>query len=111
MGFYAYYPPSNVVTVVGPVVVSGTVTANQGTTPWIVKVTDGVDDLDINSDGSIKTVQIFTLPYDAITATYPSTTQEVYQSRIGGVGGVVQQTVTVNYTTSTKEFILNVART
>lgn len=45
--FYAYYPPTNIVTatIVGPVtvtqgtspwVVSGTVTANQGTNPWTV---------------------------------------------------------------------------
>lgn len=67
--------------------------------------------LAINSDGSIKTVQMFTLPYDAITVTYPSTTQEVYQSRVGGTSGVVQQTVTVNYTDITKNFLLNVART
>ncbi len=52
MGFYAYYPPTNMVTVVGPVsvtqgtspwVVGGTVTANQGTSPWIISgsVTQG----------------------------------------------------------------------
>ena len=67
--------------------------------------------LAINSDGSIKTVQMFTLPFDAITATYPSPTQEIYQSRVGGITGTVQQTVTVNYTDMTKDLILNVART
>lgn len=67
--------------------------------------------LAINTDGSIKTVQLFTVPYDAITVTYPSTTQEVYKSRVGGIGGVVQQTVTVNYTDITKNFLLNAART
>ncbi len=36
MSFYLFYPPTNLVTVVGPVIVSGTVTANQGTNPWIV---------------------------------------------------------------------------
>lgn len=66
--------------------------------------------LDVNSDGSIKTVGLFTEPYDSITATYPTTTQEVYKSRIGGVSGTVQQTVTVNYTDASKNFILNVAR-
>ena len=64
-----------------------------------------------NSDGSVKTVQLFTIPFDAITATYPTTTQEVYQSRVGGTSGTVQQTLTVNYTDTTKAFILNVART
>lgn len=67
--------------------------------------------LDPNTDGSVKTVQIFTKPFDSITATYPSTTQEVYQSRVGGIGGTVQETVTVNYTDITKNLILNVART
>lgn len=71
------------------------------------------NELLINSDGSInvKTIQIFTKTYDAITATYPSATQEVYQSRVGGIGGAVQETVTINYTDSTKNLILNVART
>lgn len=67
--------------------------------------------LAIESDGSIKTVQLFNEPYDAITATYPTATQEVFQSRIGGISGTIQQTVTVNYTDSSKDFILNVART
>jgi len=69
------------------------------------------DELEINTDGSInvKTVQLFTIPFDAITATYPSATQEVYASRVGGIAGTVQQTATVNYTDSTKSLILNVA--
>jgi hypothetical protein len=67
--------------------------------------------LAIENDGSIKTVQLFNEPYDAITALYPSPTQEIFQSRIGGIGGAIQQTVTVNYTDNTKDFILNVART
>jgi hypothetical protein len=67
--------------------------------------------LAIGSDGSVKTIQLFTEPFDAITATYPSATQEIYQSRIGGISGTVQQTLTVNYTDLTKALILNVART
>lgn len=55
-------------------------------------------------------VGLFTLPYDAITVTYPSATQEVYVSRTGGVSGTVVQTVTVNYTDGTKSFILDAAR-
>lgn len=61
--------------------------------------------------GSVQTVQLFTKAFDAITATYPSATQEVYQSRVGGVSGTVQETLTVNYTDSSKDLILNVART
>lgn len=69
------------------------------------------NELLINSDGSINTrsQQLFTLPFDAITATYPSSTQEVYKSRIGGISGTVQQTATVNYVDSTKAQLLNVA--
>lgn len=67
--------------------------------------------LDPNSDGSVKTVQLFNLPYDAITATYPTATQEIYRSRTGGVSGTIIQTATVNYTDATKNYILNVART
>jgi hypothetical protein len=67
--------------------------------------------LAIESDGSIKQVQLFNEPFDAITATYPSDTQEVYQSRIGGISGTVQQTLTINYTDATKALLLNVART
>ncbi len=77
-----------------------------------IKIGDGTGDyLAINTDGSIKTVQIFTKPFDAITATYPSGTQEVYNSRVGGISGTIQETVTINYTDSTKNLILNVART
>lgn len=77
-----------------------------------IRIGDGAGHyLAINTDGSIKSVQLFTLPFDAITATYPLTTQEIYQSRVGGTGGTVQQTVTVNYTDSSKALILNVART
>lgn len=70
--------------------------------------------LNINPDGSInvisENVTLFTEPYDSITATYPSSTQEIYQSRVGGISGTVQQTVTVNYTDTTKSYILNVSR-
>lgn len=57
----------------------------------------------------IQTIQLFTKPYDSITVTYPSGTQEVYASRVGGIGGTVQQTATVNYVDSTKANLLNVA--
>lgn len=78
---------------------------------WAVEVTDGTNIIHPNTDGSVKTVQVFTLPYDAITVTYPSATQEVYVSRVGGIAGTVQETVTVNYTDATKAALLNVART
>lgn len=69
--------------------------------------------LRVATDGTLKveSVQIFTKRFDAITATYPSSTQEVYESRNGGIAGTILETVTVNYTDSTKNLILNVART
>lgn len=66
--------------------------------------------LDPNSDGSVKTVQLFTKPYDSAIATYPSPTQEVYTTYTGGLGGTVVQVVTVNYTDYTKNFLLNFVR-
>lgn len=67
----------------------------------------------VNADGSIDTrgQQMFTLPYDAITVTYPSGTQTVFQSRVGGISGTVQQTLTLNYTDSTQANLLNAAVT
>lgn len=56
-------------------------------------------------------IQLFTKPFDAITALYPSDTQEIYESRVGGISGTVQETVTINYTDTTKSYITNVART
>lgn len=67
--------------------------------------------IDPNADGSLKPVALFTKPYDAITATYPTTVQEIYSSRVGGISGVIQQTVVVNYTDTTKNFIVNATRT
>ena len=63
----------------------------------------------------IKTLNIapFVAPYasDAGTVEYPSSTQEVYKFRSGGISGTVLKTITINYTSSTKEFILNWAET
>lgn len=89
-----------------PVVMDGDITI--GTVE--VKGTNG-NFLEPNDDGSVKTVQLFNIPYDTITATYPTSVQEVYKSRVGGVSGTVQQTVTVNYTDSTKNFIVSAVRT
>jgi hypothetical protein len=70
-----------------------------------------VANITVDSEGSVQTkgIQIFTKPFDAITATFPSATQEVYASRIGGIAGTIQQTATINYTDATKNDLLNVA--
>lgn len=67
----------------------------------------------VDAQGSVQTkgIQIFTKPFDSITATYPTAVQEIYQSRVGGVAGTVQETVTINYVDASKDFITNVART
>lgn len=78
-----------------------------------IAISDGTNTASVNSDGSLNVrdgLGLFTLPYDAITVQYPSVTQEVFQSRVGGITGTVIQTVTINYTDSTKNFILNAAR-
>lgn len=59
----------------------------------------------------IPTMILFTKPWDAIAASYPSAAVEVYQSYIGGLSGTLQQTATVTYTDGTKNVLLNVVRT
>ena len=48
--------------------------------------------------------------YDYIAATYPSGTQTVYKFYVGGSGGTLIATITINYTDSTQNFILNVTK-
>lgn len=67
-------------------------------------------DIVVNDVEITKTIGLFNLPYDAILPSYPSSTQEQYQSYIGGLSGTPVQLVTVNYTDATKNFILNVTR-
>jgi hypothetical protein len=87
------------------------ITGKTGLHADVIADTEGVNRVAVDADVTVDNLQLFTKPYDAITVTYPLTTQEVYQSRVGGILGVVQETVTVNYTDATKNFILNVART
>lgn len=67
--------------------------------------------LEVYSDGSIKSVQLFNEPYDSIGVTYPFTNVEVYTSYVGGLSGATQQIVTVTYTDSTKMTLTSVVRT
>lgn len=48
---------------------------------------------------------------DAIVVGYPSSTVETYAFKSGGIGGTTLMTLTVTYTTSSKEFIATVVRT
>lgn len=48
--------------------------------------------------------------FDFIGVTYPSSTQEVYTYRLGGISGTIVATVTINYTNASKENLLNVSK-
>lgn len=93
-----------------PVAIDGTITIGD------VSIVEGGNTMGVNPDGSInvditKGIGLFTLPYDSIEATYPSTTVENYQSYVGGLSGTPVQLVVVTYTDITKNFIFTVVRT
>lgn len=48
--------------------------------------------------------------YDAIVVGYPSALVETYAFKTGGTGGTTIMTLTVTYTTGTKEFISTVVK-
>ena len=43
--------------------------------------------------------------YDYVSVNYSSSTQEIYSFKIGGSGGTLVATVTLNYTDATKNFL------
>ena len=67
----------------------------------------------VNNDGTIRQVQLFKKPFDAITGVNPDpdAVTEVYQSRLGGDVGTVQETATITYRDATKKRILKVVVT
>jgi len=52
-----------------------------------------------------------TVPFDAVSVTYPAVDTEIYEFKTGGISGTVVATVTVIYTSSTKEFISSAEKT
>lgn len=52
----------------------------------------------------------FNVDFDYIEVTYPAATQEVYTYKAGGASGTTVGTVTINYTNSSKDVLLNVAK-
>lgn len=48
--------------------------------------------------------------FDSLTASYPSSSVEVYQYKLGGVSGTIQATLTVTYLDSTKSLVQSVVR-
>jgi len=67
----------------------------------------------VSSDGELQVAPggIAIPTYDYVEVTYPLATQEVYTFRDGGVSGAIVATITINYTDSTKENLLTVAKT
>jgi hypothetical protein len=49
--------------------------------------------------------------FDYIGVTYPNDTTEIYVFKTGGASGTIVSTITVVYTTNTKEFISTVTKT
>lgn len=49
--------------------------------------------------------------FDAISVAYPTSSQETYTYKIGGVAGVTVAVVTVTYTDASKNVLTSVART
>jgi hypothetical protein len=49
--------------------------------------------------------------HDAIVPSYPSTSVEVYQYKVGGLAGATVATTTVTYTDATKTVLVSVVRT
>jgi len=50
-------------------------------------------------------------PYDSVVVTYPTTIQEVYIFKDGGVSGTTVATITVTYTDTSKENLSTVVKT
>lgn len=49
--------------------------------------------------------------FDAFSVAYPNNTTEIYSYFIGGLGGVLQATVTITYTNSSKTELASAVRT
>lgn len=60
-----------------------------------------------NPQNASSSIQILDKPYDAGTQTYPTSTQEVVTTFLGGLLGTPVQRVTLNYSDATKENLLN----
>lgn len=68
----------------------------------------------VNADGSMNSRAVnnlVTVPFDSIVPSYPTSTQEVYLYKTGGVSGTLVATVTVDYVDATKAQLVSVVRT
>ena len=66
----------------------------------------------VNADGSINVVSgLISSGYDYISVAYPDTLTEVYTFKTGGASGTIVATITIVYTTATKDVLSTVTRT
>lgn len=80
-----------------------------GGSSWTATGTNGIPvPLNLNASGQLKTNGLISEAYDSITATYPTTSSEVYTYKLAAV---TTSTVTVTYTDATKALISTVVRT
>jgi hypothetical protein len=64
------------------------------------------------TEDTLESIAGFNIPaFDYIEATYPTTSQEVYTYKTGGLSGTVVGTITINYTDATKTVLSSVAKT
>ena len=67
---------------------------------------DGEPAVRIGGSGTI----ISGVEYDSLSASYPTSTTEIYTYYQGGLSGTLVATVTVTYTTASKNEIVSVVR-
>ena len=74
-----------------------------------IRLGDGTNLTNVNPDGALRVSSgLIKVAYDSIYATYPTATTEVYTYK---QSGSTVATVTVTYTTSTKDVLSSVVRT
>lgn len=61
-------------------------------------------------NAQVDSVQLLDKKYDSGTETYPSSSQEIVTTYLGGLSGTPVQRVTLNYTDATKNTLINFQR-
>lgn len=64
----------------------------------------------VDAEVTVDNLLLLDKPYDSGTETYPSSTQEVVTTFLGGLGGTPVQRVTLNYSDSTKNNLTDFQR-
>ncbi len=71
---------------------------------------DGKNRIAVDAEVTVDNLQLLDKPYDSGTETYPSSTQEVVITFIGGLSGTPVQRVTLNYSDATKDSLTDFQR-